>query len=311
MLELKLSGIHHVTAICGDPQTNIDFYTGVLGLRLVKLTVNFDDPSAYHFYYGDTIGSPGTILTFFNYGAGHRGAAGAGTFVAVTFAVPQGSLDFWKEHLAKYNSESFTNSFGEEIVSATDPDGMTLRFVERDETNARMWTAFGPARSIIRIDGVTLGSRSEASSRFAEERLLGNPEGEKTLSSGNEIKRFRVGASRLDVLPTLHRTMSGPGTIHHVAWRVDDDRAEEFWLAELKKNAVPVSEVRDRDYFHSIYFREPGGALNEIATDVPGFLIDESVETLGTGLRLPAQYRSHRSEIEAALPKLRLPEVPV
>jgi glyoxalase family protein len=311
MAELKLLGIHHVTAICGDAQQNVDFYTGVLGLRLVKLTVNYDDPSAYHFYYADTVGTPGTVLTFFNYGAGHRGACGAGMFTSMTFAVPVGSLGFWKEHLAAYGAEVTKNTFGEELVTARDPDGLTLHFVESATAHERQWPALGKERSILRIQGVGLGTRTEASAKFASDVLLASPTEEKMQSSGKLARRYQLGESTLDVWPTEHRSLGGPGTVHHVAWRVEDDRHQEFWLAELQKRSQPVSEVRDRQYFHSIYFREPGGALNEIATDGPGFTFDEPVDKLGSALVLPAFLKSHRAEIEAKLPRLRLPAVPV
>ena len=310
MAEKSILGIHHVTAICGDPQRNVDFYTDTMGLRLVKLTVNFDDPTAYHFYYGDRVGSPGTILTFFNYGEhAPSGAQGAGSFCTHSFAIPVGSSGFWFDRLEKFGVEKYTNSFGEHLLIFEDPDGLRTSLVERERVNPQSWTDGGinGDHAIIDIDSVTLGSRTPSSQKFVDEVLEFPVARVIQMQSGEELKQYQIGDSLMSLLPTKHPNSGGRGTIHHVAWRLADDSAQSFWGGRLQDRHAPVSPVRDRTYFHSIYFREPGGALLELATDPPGFTLDETVSELGSNLKLPPQYESKRKEIEAALPPLKLP----
>jgi glyoxalase family protein len=301
-------GIHHITAIAGDPQRNIDFYTGLLGLRLVKVTVNFDDPGSYHFYYGDGQGNPGTILTFFAWPGAWQGRRGNGQVTATSFAAPQGSLAFWRERLSA-NGISFDGPierFGENVISFADEDGLRLELIETAATDpARAWTGSGvPAEFAIR------GFHSATLSETGYQRtaaLLTEQMGFRLM--GQEQNRFRYevaggGAGKIaDVVcaPDGHEGRVAAGTVHHIAWRTADDTQQREWLAEVSRLGYNVSPVMDRVYFHSIYFREPGGILFEIATDSPGFAVDESLERLGSGLALPPWLEPQRGRIEAAL----------
>jgi glyoxalase family protein len=289
--DMKIPGIHHVTAIASDPQRNLDFYTKVLGLRLVKLTVNFDDPATYHFYFGDEMGSPGSILTFFPWRGANPGRHGSGETAAVTFAAP--SLDGWA---ARLPDAVAGNRFGQDYLSFADPDGMQLELVATGGTGSH----------ITGFQGVTLSeTRQEATAALLTETF-----GYALL--GQEENRFRYGSSAGDVVdlliqPDLPRGTQGSGAVHHVAFRAETDEIQNAWLLELSKKGFHTTQVLDRQYFHSIYFREPGGVLFEIATDPPGFGFDESPDKLGTALKLPPWLEVRRSEIEQMLPKLELP----
>ena len=309
-----LSGIHHVTAITADAQKNLDFYCGVLGLRLVKLTVNFDDPKSYHLYYGDELGRPGTIMTFFAWPGGNPGHVGPPQVTATSFAVPKGAKAFWSERLAKSNVTALpvTERFGEEVLSFTDPDGMELEIIATENPGGQPWSA-GPVPSESAIRGfhsVTISE--EGYERTA--RLLADVMGYR--SDQSEGNRFRYCtensdglATRVDLIcaPDARRGRMGAGVVHHVAFRTPDDPQQGEWRRQIADIGFNVSPVMDRNYFHSIYFREPGGVLFEIATDTPGFTFDEAPEELGTKLKLPQQYESARARIEDALPPLRLP----
>lgn len=288
---MQIPGTHHVTAIASDPQRNLDFYTQVLGLRLVKLTVNFDDPGTYHFYFGDDAGRPGSILTFFPWQGARPGRHGSGEVAAVSFAVP--TLDGWAARLPDARPG---NRFGQEYLAFADPDGMQLELVATG----------GRGNQITGFHGVTL---SEAS-RDATARLLTKTFGYQLLAS--EGNRFRYGSSAGDtvdllVQPEVRRGVQGSGIVHHVAFRAESDEAQQAWLLELTRAGFHTTPVLDRQYFHSVYFREPGGVLFEIATDPPGFAIDESPDALGTHLKLPPWLEPRRNEIETLLPKLELP----
>ena len=308
-------GLHHVTAIASDPQRNLDFYTQVLGLRLVKLTVNFDDPGTYHFYFGDGEGHPGTILTFFPWPGAKRGAAGNGQTTETAFAVPLGSLDFWRARLEAngVKSEPLTEHFGDAGLRFEDPDGMVVALIE--DTSAPellIWREGGvPAKAGIRgFHSVTLSLDGyEPTAQLLTEQM-----GFRLEKSEGPRHRFLVddgGAGRtLDLVcqPAGPQARSGAGTVHHIAWRVTDDAAQETRRNQLTAARYNVSPVMDREYFHSIYFREPGGVLFEIATDPPGFTVDEPLESLGTHLKLPAQYESARQQIEKIVLPLQLPQ---
>jgi catechol 2,3-dioxygenase-like lactoylglutathione lyase family enzyme len=311
----SILGIHHITAITGDAQQNIDFYTGVLGLRLVKVTVNFDDPGSYHFYYGDGRGSPGTILTFFAWPGARRGRHGNSQVTATSFAVPQGSLPFWCDRFATQGvaSDPPQERFGQRYVPFTDGDGMRLELVEAAETDAgRMWEG-----GSVPLDFAIHGFHSATLSEAGNERtaaLLTETMGFRTV--GQEQNRFRYevnhgGSSRtVDVIrdPGTREGLVAVGTVHHIAWRTADDAQQGDWRREIGGRGYDVTPVMDRIYFHSIYFHEPGGILFEIATDVPGFAVDESLEQLGSGLKLPPWLEQHRSRIERTLPVIeRLP----
>lgn len=294
----KILGIHPITAIAGDPQHNIDFYTDLLGLRLVKVTVNFDDPGSYHFYYGDGQGSPGTILTFFAWPGASRGRNGNGQVTVTSFAIPQGSLAFWRERLTA--ADGSLERFGQQAISFADGDGLRLELIETAGSGI-------PAEFAIR------GFHSATLSETGYQRtatLLTEQMGFRL--AGQEQNRFRYevesgGAGKtVDVLcaPDGREGRVAAGAVHRIAWRTADDAQQGEWLAEVSRLGYNVSPVMDRVYFHSIYFREPGGILFEIATDSPGFAIDESLDRLGTGLQLPPWLEAQRARIEAALPPI-------
>ena len=312
---MPIGGIHHVTAIARDPQVNVDFYTGVLGLRLVKRTVNFDDPGTYHFYYGDEAGSPGTILTFFPWPLAKRGSRGAGQATATAFSVPAGSLGWWRERLARFHVDVDEPSprFDEEVLAFTDRDGLALELVAHEGAERRAPWDGGPvpAEQAIRgFHGVTLtGWNPQVSAR-----LLAGTLGFRQVAEGGRRNRFEVGpggaGSYVDLLgvPDAPQGRISAGTVHHVAWRVADDAAQARWLRTLAEAGAHVTPVQDRQYFRSIYFREPGGVLFEIATDLPGFAIDEPVAELGSGLQLPPWLEPARARIEEVLPPIQVPQ---
>jgi glyoxalase family protein len=308
-----IPGIHHVTAICSDPQQNVDFYCGVLGLRLVKLTVNFDDPGSYHLYYGDDLGRPGTIMTFFAWPGAHRGVIGPPQVTATAFAVPAAAFDFWSERLGQHGiqTEPGASRFGEPVLGFADPDGLRLELVATAEPG-RHAPSGGPVPAEQAIRGfhaVTLSEEGyENTARLLTETMGFRAEG----SEGNRF-RYRAGtgefASVVDLVctPDARHGGMGAGVIHHVAFRTPDDAQQEAWRDRIAGLGYNVSPVMDRNYFHSIYYREPGGVLFEIATDPPGFTADEAPEQLGTYLRLPPWMEPHRSRIEQVLRPLRLP----
>lgn len=311
---MQLLGIHHVTAIAGDPQTNIDFYTGVLGLRLVKVTVNFDDPATYHLYYGDGQGHPGTILTFFPWPDGMRGRIGTGQLTATSFAVPEQSFTYWKQRLAEHRIqfEETRSVFDQTLLSFPDPDGLQLELIGTSEANPDHAWRKGPVPLDFAIRGFHHVTLSEEGYERTASLLTETMRFKLTGSSGN---RFRYSVSLggpativdLVCMPAGRPGRVAVGTVHHVAWRTPTDAQQQDWqrtLTVLQYNATPVI---DRKYFHSIYFREPGGVLFEIATDPPGFAIDEPVDQLGSHLVLPPWLEPARARIEQALPKVRLP----
>ncbi|GGG90521.1 ring-cleaving dioxygenase [Silvibacterium dinghuense] len=305
-----IAGLHHVTAIASQPQQNLDFYREVLGLRLVKRTVNFDDPGTYHFYFGDDTGTPGTILTFFPWPRAARGQAGAGEVSHTAFSVPVGSLSYWRERLAtKGQFFEEETRFGSGVLVFPDPDGMRIEIVEDPEApEARASRdADVPAEHALRgFFGVTLLERNlEATSRLLEQMGFA-----KAATEGDRVRFTAPGHAlgrHIDLKrdPNANYGHMGAGTVHHIAFRTRDDEDELVWRGELARD-YNVTPVLDRTYFHSIYFREPGGVLFELATDPPGFLSDEPVETLGQTLKLPEWLEKHREEIEQRLPAIKL-----
>jgi glyoxalase family protein len=308
-------GIHHITAIAGDPQRNLDFYAGALGLRLVKLTVNFDDPGSYHFYYGDEVGRPGSILTFFPWPGGQRGRQGAGQIATVALAMPPASLGFWIERLLaqgiKYQGP--TRRFDEQVLALSDPDGLLLELVATPRAaDSDPWSEGPlPAEHAIRgLHGATIWEDGDAGSAALLTRTLGfEPAGE---DAG--LLRFHSASIGVGTVVNLRRTQGfwrgagGVGTVHHMAFRAASDQAQLDKRAEIEAQGLVITPVIDRQYFHSVYFREPGGVLFEIATDAPGFMIDEPVAELGTHLKLPPAFEANRGEIERVLPPVRLPQ---
>lgn len=307
-------GLHHVTAIASDPQRILDFYTQVLGLRFVKRTVNFDDPGSYHFYFGDDVGSPGTILTFFAWPGAARGSLGIGETTVVAFSVHSFSLEFWERRLlsAGVPVERADDRFEDPVLSFADPDGMRVELIGTGDGEYRApRTSNIPAEHAIRgFHGVTL---CEAGFEFTA-RVL---EALGFRNAGQENNRIRFAAAgnqhgrNIDVRvqPQLVYGQMGAGTIHHIAFRAPDDASQLEWREVVASLSLNVTPVLDRSYFHSIYFREPGGVLFEIATDPPGFGIDESLESLGESLKLPSWLEKHRTAIERALPPITMPHL--
>ena len=310
-----ISGLHHLTAVATDAQTNIDFYAGLLGLRLVKQTVNFDDPSAYHLYYGDEQGSPGSILTFFYWLNARRGRIGSGSSTAITLSAPPASLDYWAERLQRHDvAVQRKQRFGEEVLAFTDPDHIPVEIVGVDNDPRTGWTGSGvPAGQAIR--GMHTAELTVSDAGPTEELLTGLMNHRLVRRDGNRA-RFEAGMGEsghyVDVIsdPAAPRGTGGTGTIHHIAFSVATDEAEQDMQQRLLHANYHVSDVRDRDYFRSIYYRERGGILFEIATETPGFSVDEPIESLGTALKLPKQFQHARARIETLLPPLRPARLP-
>jgi glyoxalase family protein len=305
-------GLHHVTAIASDPQQNLDFYTELLGLRFVKRTINFDDPGTFHFYFGDDTGSPGTILTFFPWPRSNRGSMGVGETSATAFSVPTTSLAYWENRLleAGIPAERKDTRFGDKVLGFADPDGMRLELIGHEAGQAlhAPRTSTVPVEHSIRgFFGVTLCEAGfEGTAAVLEKMGL-----VKTADEGNRYRFSAPGnafGSHIDVLvqPQLVYGRMGAGSVHHIAFRAPDDPTQKVWREELKALHLDVTPVLDRTYFHSIYFREPGGVLFEIATDPPGFTFDESIESLGEALKLPAWLDPKRGVIEKVLPPITL-----
>jgi glyoxalase family protein len=311
-MEPPILGIHHVTAIASDPQRNLDFYTEVLGLRLVKRTVNFDDPGTYHLYFADEVGSPGTILTFFPWPQAAHGSPGVGQVTVTSFSVPDGSLNYWERRLlsAGTPAERSGRRFDEEVLTLADPDGLKLELVAHSRVAVdRTWKgASVPGEHAIQgFYSVTLCEQGYESTVEVLETMGFR----KVAEQGNRF-RFDVGeggaGARADVLCASEAPYgrTAAGSVHHVAWRVSDNNSQQSWRRRLVSEHLNVTPVLDRCYFRSVYFREPGGVLFELATDPPGFAIDEPVERLGETLKLPPWLEPHRKEIEHALPSIQL-----
>jgi glyoxalase family protein len=307
---MNLLGLHHITAMAGDPVANVAFYTRVLGLRLIKRTVNFDDPSTYHLYFADHVGTPGSVLTFFYWAGQPRGRVGPGQATATTWSVPAASLDFWRARLATHNvATTETTRFGEAVLAFADPDGLGLEIVATSEPDARAPHSHPEIPLAHGLRGFHSTTFTHADSTRTA-RLLVDRMGLREIARETNRVRYAFGSggpgAYVDLVasPAAAPGRFGVGTVHHVAFRVADDEAELAAQAEWSAAGLSVSPQMDRNYFHSIYAREPGGVLFEIATDTPGFAIDEPVETLGTTLRLPAQYEPHRAEIESNLQPL-------
>jgi glyoxalase family protein len=311
----KIPGLHHVTAIARDPQRNLDFYVGLLGLRFVKRTVNFDDPGSYHFYFGDNRGTPGTILTFFPWPGARRGIRGTGQVEATAFAISPDSIAYWLERLKQHHvtAEKTSTRFGEEVIRLLDPDGLLIELIASSSHGSVEPWAHSPvaAEHALRgFHGVSAGL--EDYERTA--RLLTDSFGYRLIDeSGN---RFRFTSSDdsapgriIDLLcqPDAAMGRVAAGSVHHIAFRAKDDAEQLQWREHLVDLGYNVTPVMDRTYFHSIYFREPGGVLFEIATKPPGFTLDEKLEELGTHLRLPPWMEPARSQIEQSLPPIQVP----
>jgi glyoxalase family protein len=314
----KIVGLHHVTAIASDPQRNLDFYVGLLGLRLVKRTVNFDDPGTYHFYLGDVRGTPGTILTFFSWPGARRGHRGVGQIEATSFAISPDSVGYWLDRFKEQHvtAEKTPARFGEEVIRFTDPDGLMLELIASDSSGkTESWidpAAAGPAEHSLR------GFHSVSAALEGYERtakLLTESFGYRLVEESGNRFRFAApsesGSGRIvDLLcmPDGRPGAIAAGSVHHIAFRAKDDAEQLQWREHLVELGYNVTPVIDRTYFHSIYFREPGGILFEIATEPPGFTLDEKLDELGMHLRLPPWMESARRQIERVLPPIKLPD---
>jgi glyoxalase family protein len=310
---VKLLGIHHITGIATDPQRNLDFYTQVLGLRLVKRTVNFDDPGSYHLYFGDGVGSPGTIITFFPWPGARRGSRGNSQVVATSFAIPPGAISYWKSRLKDYHvvSEEMPARFGDLVLRLTDPDGLLLELITANVLPDVSLDFRNDVPDEFAIRGFHAPTLELQNVKLTEE-LITEVFGFKNEAAEKNRRRFSVSAESTSRELDLVERPDGPfgniaaGTVHHIAFRAANDQEQQRWREKLSDLGLAVTPIIDRQYFHSIYFREPGGILFEIATDAPGFAIDEPVDRLGETLKLPPQFESHRATIERALPAISL-----
>ena len=310
-MKTNLTGLHHITAISSDAKRNLQFYTQVLGLRFVKKSVNQDDTGTYHLYYGNYTGAPGTALTFFPWAGLPRGRPGKGQSYATAFSVPANSLPFWQARLAslKVTTYPVETRFGDQVLPFQDHDGLRLELIATTEADDRPATPSTdvPAEFAIRGFHSSTLAVNDAAPTAA---VLTGQMGYTQQAQDGFRTRYTVAAggpgTYVDVTtdPAIPRGLNGAGTIHHVAFRTPTDDTQIAARQTLVANSLHVSPVIDRAYFKSIYYREPNGVLFEIATDQPGFAIDEPVETLGTKLSLPPHLEVHRAEIEAGLPKI-------
>ncbi|HTN68007.1 MAG TPA: ring-cleaving dioxygenase [Dysgonamonadaceae bacterium] len=309
----KILGLHHITAIAGDAQRNYDFYTKILGFRLVKKTVNFDDPQTYHFYFGDEVGTPGTILTFFPWANVRQGKNGAGMTTEIGYSVPKGSLDFWKSRFEKLNirHDILSERFGEKYLSFQDSDGLWLNLIEAKHKDERKGRKTDEIKADVAIKGfhtvtLTLNNIKATAS------ILTEVFGYKQVKREDNLYRYQTdaveNAAIVDLLemPEAQGGINAAGTNHHIAFRVKDEEDLMAIREKIVTRGLHITEKINRDYFYSLYFREPGGVLFEIATDNPGFATDETVENLGSSLQLPDQYKAMRDEIEKGLPELQM-----
>ena len=306
----SIPGIHHITAFAKDPQTNVDFYQQVLGQRLIKTTVNFDDPGTYHFYYGDEVGTPGTILTFFPWPMAAQGKPGNGEVAAVAYTIHPESLPFWRSHLAEHNlAVQEETRFGAPVLTFNDPDGMALELVaDAAAADIHPWPT-GPIPAEHTLRGFHSATLWVAQAEPTLKLLTGSMGYKRVAEEGNRCRVKAAGEEQalyLDLLerPGLGRGRMGAGSVHHIAFRTADDETQLAHRQTLSQTGLNVTPVQDRQYFHSIYFREPNGILFEIATDSPGFATDETIAELGSSLKLPPWLEPHRREIEGVLPTI-------
>ncbi|SDW50318.1 ring-cleaving dioxygenase [Roseicitreum antarcticum] len=297
---LPIAGLHHVTAISGAPQRNVDFYTGAIGQRLVKKTVNFDDPGTYHLYYGDYDANPGSILTFFPYVGAKPGRTGAGMARSFAYSIRPQDFDALADRLEGVSTRA--DRFGDKVLQVTDPDGQMLEFITDTHAaeapgafhSAALWSAAPEKTARILTEAFGYAEVGSERGEGGEWLRLALPDS----GTGKIIDLWRA--------DTALRAQPGAGTIHHIAFRASDNDNQDELREKLLSMGQQVTPRIDRQYFNAIYFREPGGVLFEVATDQPGFTIDEPLETLGTALKLPPQYEAQRAQIEAHLPPVKV-----
>lgn len=308
-MTLQTAGIHHITAYAQDPQRNVDFYTGVLGLRMVKRTVNYDAPEVYHLYFGDEAGQPGTIITFFPSSASRRGMHGGGQVGYITFAVPQGALSYWEQRLRGFGvSVMKALRFNEPYLQFSDRDGLRLELVERDSGSMSGWSVddITSETAIKGFGGAVLFSSKWKETKEALEQVLG------LTFIGEDVNYARYASAgpcgnMIDLpMRDISWGAGGAGTAHHIAWRAKDDIELGEWKEWVKKYGYASTDMMNRNYFKSLYFRERGGILFEIATDVPGFTMDEDLRSLGERLKLPAWLEQERLRIEEGLEPIQI-----
>ena len=309
-MENRILGLHHITAIADNAKRNLDFYTQVLGVRLVKKTVNFDDPGTYHFYFGNEEGTPGTILTFFPWEGIGKGTNGSGLATHIGYSVPKGSLEFWKNRFQQFNI-TFEESeiFGEKLISFQDPDGLQIQFIESSRPDDRkVWTTddIKDENALKGFHNITLTLKKADPTIKVLTDIFGydlqKQEGERYRFATDAIDT----ANLVDIIENdkIAAGRNAAGTNHHVAFRVKDDNVLMEFREKVMSAGLSITPKIDRDYFYSLYFREPGGVLFEIATDNPGFTVDEPLNELGQNLKLPKQHEALRTKIEEVLPKL-------
>lgn len=311
-MENTINGLHHITAIAGDARTNYDFYTRVLGLRMVKKTVNFDDPNTYHFYYGDENGTPGSILTFFPWGnqipAGRRGTRQA---TEIGYSVPEGSLDFWLKRLEanKITYNKPAEKFGEQYLTFLDPDGLKFELTVPKITDNRIpWTTseVGTEHATRGFHNVTITTNNIEETAKVLTDIFGYRLAEQHVNRFRFVTDAVENANIVDLVeaPGERAGHVAKGSVHHIAFRVANDDILMEFRKKVLDAGLQITDKIDRNYFYSLYFREPGGVLFEIASDNPGFATDETVEQLGSGLMLPPQYEPRREQIVKVLPVL-------
>ncbi|MBT2641264.1 ring-cleaving dioxygenase [Bacillus sp. ISL-41] len=313
-MKKETAGIHHIWAIVGNPQENVDFYAGVLGLRLVKKTVNFDDPETYHLYFGNEDGTPGTIITFFPWSGSYKGRIGDGQVGITTYVVPEGSFSFWENRLTAFGINWVKlDRFGEQYLRFEDPHGLKLELVERDGGQVNTWEFNRVSRNeaIKGFGGAVLFSSNPQQTAT----LLGDVMGFERVSEEGDFIRFKSTGELGNIIDLRSsngvRGLMGIGKVHHIAWRAADDKDQLVWKELIETHGYRVTPVQDRDYFNAIYFREHGEILFEIATDPPGFAIDEPHDRMGERLMLPQQYEKHRAKLEESLDPIEVKELDI
>lgn len=300
-----IAGIHHITAYVNDVQETVDFYASILGLRLVKRTIHLDAPNIYHLYFGNGLGEPGTIITFYPQEKASQGVLGGGQVGVTVFAIPPNSIFYWRERLNHFGvNYMVTTRFGEDCIRLTDPSGLLIDLIEREVGRDNSWSIVGiPQKYAIKgLGGALLFSRASSKTALVLENILGL----KRIAEEDGLIRYQAASDLGNIIDLNTENMAsglgGTGTIHHIAWRVKDEEEQTVFHNVLERVGFKPSPIVDEPYYKTMYFRETGGVLFEMSTDLPGFTIDEPVESLGEKLMLPEEYESDRSKIEKRLP---------